>query len=359
MPRPIQIHLPEIPDAERTPLVERLVVLIDVLAQENQRQGETIQRLRDEIAERKGEKRTPTFKPSGMEEETTPDAPPPEDGGSGADDEAPPKKRPGSKKRSKTHQLTIHQNLPVPPAQPLPAGSRFKGHRDFVVQDLKIESFNTRYRLEVWQTPAGEWVCSERPATLNGSHFGPRLREFVLYQHHHGQVTQPPLHEQLGEWGVNISVGQVDALLSGHNAAFCAEKDQLLVTGLQVSPFITVDDSGARHQGHNGYVTQIGNDWCAWCSSTFSKSRINCLEWLHAGDLRYGLNTHALNYLLEPGLPQEPRRRLQAQWPAAGINDPPCWEKHLDALGIDSVRHRRIATEGTVLGRADRPGLLP
>ena len=104
MPRPIQIHLPEIPDAERTPLVERLVVLIDVLAQENQRQGETIQRLRDEIAERKGEKRTPTFKPSGMEEETRPDALPPEDGGTGADDEAPPEKRPGSKKRSKTHQ---------------------------------------------------------------------------------------------------------------------------------------------------------------------------------------------------------------------------------------------------------------
>jgi hypothetical protein len=48
MPSPI--HLPEIPDAERTALVERLVVLIEVLAQENQRQAETIQQLRDEIA---------------------------------------------------------------------------------------------------------------------------------------------------------------------------------------------------------------------------------------------------------------------------------------------------------------------
>jgi hypothetical protein len=200
------IHLPEIPDAERTALVERLVVLIEALAQENQRQAETIQQLRDEIAVLKGEKGKPSFKPSGMEEETEPAAPPPEDGEAGAAGEG-PAKRPGSHKRSKTHQLTIHQTIPVPPVQPLPAGSRFKGYRDFVVQDLKIESFNTRYRLEVWQTPEGEWLCGELPATLAGSHFGPRLREFMLYQHHHCQVTQPLLHEQLGEWGVDCSVG--------------------------------------------------------------------------------------------------------------------------------------------------------
>lgn len=342
MPTPIQ--LPEVPDAERTPLVERLVVLIEALVQENWRQAETIQRLRDEIAVLKGEKAKPTFKPSGMEEETAPDVQTP--GEAGAEGEGPPK-RPGSHKRSKTRQLTIQQEIPVPPVAPLPAGSRFKGYRDFVVQDLTIETFNTRYRLEVWQTPAGEWWCGELPATLAGSHFGPRLRAFVLYQHHHCQVTQPLLHEQLGEWGVDISVGQVDALLSGEHAAFGAEKDHLLVTGLQVSAFITVDDSGARHQGRNGYVTQIGN---AWFSSTSSKNRINFLELLHAGDVGYGLNPHALDYLREQGLPQEPRRRLQAQWPAGGISDPQCWEKHLDTLGIDSARHRRIATEGALLG---------
>ena len=129
----------------------------------------------------KGQKGKPTFKPSGMEEETTPDVPPPVEGETGAAGEG-PAKRPGSNKRRKTHRLTIHQEIPVPPVPPLPAGSRFKGYRDFVVQDLKIESFNIRYRLEVWQTPAGKCLCGERRATLNGSHFGSRLREFVLYR---------------------------------------------------------------------------------------------------------------------------------------------------------------------------------
>ena len=52
MPSPIQF--PEIPDAERAPLTERLVVLIE--SQARQRQAETVQQLRDEIAVRKGEK---------------------------------------------------------------------------------------------------------------------------------------------------------------------------------------------------------------------------------------------------------------------------------------------------------------
>ena len=57
----------------------------------------------------KGEKRKPTFKPSGMEQETTPDAPAPgETGAEGAG--GPPKKRPGSRKRRKTQQLTIHRS---------------------------------------------------------------------------------------------------------------------------------------------------------------------------------------------------------------------------------------------------------
>jgi hypothetical protein len=40
---PTSVRLPDIPDAERTALVERLVVLIETLAQDNLRQAEAIQ----------------------------------------------------------------------------------------------------------------------------------------------------------------------------------------------------------------------------------------------------------------------------------------------------------------------------
>jgi hypothetical protein len=139
--------LPSIPEAERSPLVEQLLALVEHLLQENLRQAEFIQQLRDEIAVLKGEKGKPKFKPSGMDTQSDPvgDAP-------AGEEHDGPSKRPGSAKRRKTTQLTIHETLAVAPSQPLPAGSRFKGYRDFVVQDLRIAAHNTRYRLEVWLT---------------------------------------------------------------------------------------------------------------------------------------------------------------------------------------------------------------
>ncbi len=345
---PDRSPLPNIPEWQCTPLVEQLLELVESLLEKNREQAEHIQQLRDEIAVLKGQKAKPKFKPSGMDSET--------DGNTNSDDNGGANgsaggrgKRGGSSKRSKTQHLRIHETLEVAPKWPVPAGSRFKGYRDFIVQDLRIQPHNTRYRLEVWQTPDGERLLGELPAELNGGHFGAELRRYMLYQHHHCHVTQPLLHEQLREWGIDLSVGQVNALLSGANDEFLVEKDQLLVTGLQVSGYITVDDSGARHQGENGYVTQIGNDWFAWFASTGSKSRINFLQLLHAGNITYTLNVHALSYLHEERLPKEALRRLQAHTHTT-IGEVACWEEHLDALGIERERHRRIATEGALLG---------
>ena len=344
--------LPSVAESQRTPLVEQLLEQIESLLEKNREQAEHIQQLRDEIAVLKGQKAKPKFKASGMDTETDGDGNSDEDrddsgGANGSGDGT--RKRAGSSKRSKTQHLTIHETLKVAPKLPVPAGSRFKGYRDFIVQDLRIQPHNTCYRLEVWQTPDGERLLGELPASLNGGHFGAQLRRYMLYQHHHCHVTQPLLHEQLCEWGIDISVGQVNALLSGANDVFLSEKDQLLVTALQVSRYITVDDSGARHQGDNGYVTQIGNDWFAWFASTGSKSRINFLQLLHAGNITYTLNAHALSYLQEERLPKEPLRRLEAHTHTT-IVEVDCWEDHLDALGIERERHRRIATEGALLG---------
>jgi hypothetical protein len=338
MPR---VELPPIAAAERTPLVQVLVGLLEQLEEQNQRLAETIQQLRDEIAILKGEKGKPKFKPSGMNPEAGKEKA--ADAGEGL------KLRPGSAKRSKTAALVIHEEQVIAPSEPVPPGSRFKGYRDVVVQELQMAAHNTRYRLEYWQTPEGKSVVGQLPPALRGQHYGPLLRSYILYQHHHCQVTQPLLREQLGEWGIDISTGQIDALLTAGKADFVTEKDQLLATGLHVSPFVTVDDSGARHQGKNGYVTHIGNEWFAWFGSTPSKSRINFLELLHAGSIRYRVSEAAVAYMQEQGLAQAVRHQLQIHR-APDITTPAAWQQHLERLGISGERHQRIATEGALIG---------
>lgn len=116
-----------------------------------------------------------------------------------------------------------------------------------------------------------------------------------------------------------------------------------------MSDYVTVDDSGARHKGVNGYVTQIGNALFAWFESTGSKSRINFLELLCAGDKAYRLNDATVAYWKDQKLPQQPLTYLlENQW--SFIADAILWEEHLDTLGITVARHRRIATEGALLG---------
>ena len=63
------------------------------------------------------------------------------------------KRRPGSDKRSKTVELSIHEEAIIQPKKRIPNGSRFKGYRDVVIQGLVIRAHNTRYRLARWLTP--------------------------------------------------------------------------------------------------------------------------------------------------------------------------------------------------------------
>src|SRR5471032_3687025 len=305
--------------------------------------------LKDEVAVLKGEKKRPKFKPSRMHEEAGKACAP------DRQQQTKPARRRGKPSRSKTAQLKIDCEEIIEPAERIPRGSRFKGYRDFVVQDLVIGSRNTRYRLARWQTPDGQTLTGQLPRAVAGSHFGATLVSYVLYPHHHCHVTQPLLCEQLREWGIEISSGQVNALLQVGKERFHAEKDGLS-TGLALSAYVTVDDTGARHQGKNGYVTHIGNEYFAWFQSTRSKSRINFLELLRAGHGDYQINEDALAYMKTQGLSHvflDALRRHES----ASFADQCAWRHHLDGLGMNTPRYRNIATEGALLGSLKRHGV--
>ena len=55
-------QLPSIAEAQRSPLVEQLLVQLEHVLEENRRQAEIIQQMRDEIAVLKGQKAKPKFR---------------------------------------------------------------------------------------------------------------------------------------------------------------------------------------------------------------------------------------------------------------------------------------------------------
>lgn len=325
--------LPKIPKISELPS-EQLTPLVLMLLEICHLQQEQLQQLRDEIARLKGEKPKPKIRPSTLEKPSR-----------GGEKKPRPKKR---RKRSKTRELTIHETVCIP-ATEIPKGSRFKGYEEFTVQEIRIKIHNVCFRLERWETPSGERLVGKLPSELKGRHFGPTLRAYILHQYHHAHVTQPLLLEQLHEWGVEISKGQLSAIITKDKEEFHAEKEGLLEAGLEVSTYVHVDDTGARHQGKNGYCTHIGNELFAYFASSKSKSRINFLELLRGGREGYVLNDEALAYMKNQKLPKGPLALLGNHEQKNLVNKEE-WSATLKALGIETPRHVQVATEGALLG---------
>ena len=338
----MKIKLPVIPESEQTPLVKSLLGIIEQLCETVERQREEIETLKDEVRVLKGQKKRPKFKASKLDKSTDNEKPENETGTSN-------NKRPGSAKKSKNKDLVIHQDKVVQPDCELPEGTIFKGYRDYIVQELEIKPHNIRYRLACYQRPNGSTVTATLPDGLAGQHFGIQLRSDILYQYHQCQVTQPLLLEQLREWGVDISSGQLNRLLTEKHTDFHMEKDDLLEKGLKRRGYITTDDTGARHKAKNGFVTHIGNEWFAWFQSSDSKSRINFLSLLRAGRSDYHINDAALNYMKTHKLPAT-QLTLLSNSVCIQFNSQAQWQTHLERLGINQKRHQKIATEGCLLG---------
>jgi len=323
------LDLGKIPEEQKTPLVIELLHIIQQMA-------EQIELLREEVAHLKEHKGKPKIPPSQLEKK-------PKDEQKNKSE----KKRPGSSKRSKTKKLIIHETISVPPKD-IPPGSTSTGYKDWIVQGLKIELHNVCYRIELWTTPDGKIIKGVLPDSVDG-HFDATLKSFVLQQYNHGHVTQPLIWEELVDFGVDISKGQISRILTEQKDDFHAEKEEVLRAGLDVSSYINVDDTGARHAGKNGYCTHIGNELFAWFKSTESKSRINFLELLRRGNCDYVLNNDALEYIQQQSFPK-PLMALLAADCGKYFETKEDWLEYMERLAITKKRHVRIATEGALLG---------
>jgi transposase IS66 family protein len=337
----MKMELPEIRPEERTPLVESLLAIVQKLLDRNQQLEETVLQLRDEIAILKGQKPRPQIRPSCLEADTPPSQP----AGSSKEGSA---KRPGSEKRPKNSQLTVHRTVTLL-IDDLPPGAVLKCYESYVVQDLVIESQNTLYWRARYILPEGGSILAPLPAdVIPGKHFGATLIGYILHQYHNAGVTQGLLLQSLHDYGVDMSEGELSRILTEGLTAFHQEKEEVREAGLQTASYIGTDDTGARHQGRNGFCTVISNDLFTCFESSDSKSRLNFLQVLHGSQRLYAINETALAYWRRQELAAALVEKL-SQGPQQ-FTDASAWQAWLVELGITSERHVRIATEGALLG---------
>jgi hypothetical protein len=317
-------------------LVVQLLVEVTALREENRQ-------LREDIARLKDLPKKPQLAPGGMDKASESDR----------------RARTRQARRQRHKRQSGRRTPPVTEERTLvieaPAGSRRRGFEPFTVQDLILAPQVIRFRRERWVTPNGQEIIAPLPPEVTG-HFGPGVVRYVLMQHVQGQVTVERLLAQLKGLGVRISKGQIITILTANKDVFHAEKDALLEAGLATAAWVTVDDTGARHAGANEYTTHIGNDRFAWFATRPSKSRLNFLDLLRAGDPDYVINAAALASLVEHGVPDRVIAALLAVEPQSFADDA-AWEAHLDSLGLGAGCRRRV-TEAAMIGSIVARGRL-
>ena len=223
---------------------------------------------------------------------------------------------------------------------------RSKGYQNFTHIDLELKFTTTRYRREVWLTPEGQTVIAPLPAHVKGR-FGDNLTALVLDLYHSCSVTQPLLLDWLHSHGCPISEGKLNDLLIHGHEQFHQEREDILETGVACSRMLLVDDTGARHDGKNGYCTVIGNDAFTVFASTPSKSRVNFLTLLQGKRRSHVLNSVAVSYMKQVKIADKWVDALAAYGETHFLNKA-AWDAFLDDHKMFSKEQRRKATEAVL-----------
>ena len=289
-------------------LVRRLIGEVERLREENEKLNAALaaarlenQQLKDEIRRLKGLPPRPPMKPSGMEKATDRFA---AEKPSQADASPPRRRGPGVSKLSIDRTVTLTTSAP--------AGSRHKGYEDIIVQDIAFKPEVTLYRRERWAMPDGRTVTAELPASVVGG-CGPHLHRLVLTLHFQGQMTCERIVAVLTAAGLAISKRQVVRLMTAKLELFRAEEEAAFSAGLRASPWVSVDDTGARHAGKACYTTQFGSDRFTAFRTGPSKSRLMFLRNLLGGTARYAVNAAAVAYMRAANLAHGVIDALRAQ----------------------------------------------
>lgn len=328
------------PDVRDSPVIQGLKILFHTVLKELQDTKEQltqanakIESLEDELRRLRKLPKRPKFRPNGMEPRNR-------DAGKKNDPESKPPPIKASFIQKELSEVKVS-------VENVPKGSRFKGYRNFNVQELGLVVKEITYKLEVWQTPDGQIIRAKLPEELNG-HFGPNLKAFATAMYAHG-VTQPAMHEFLIGLGFEISTGTVNDILLNEAERYAAASEEILTAGLEEAPVIRADDTGTRHKHKPGYCTHIGGEFFAYYKTSFSKSRENFLKILLQGEKGYKINEAMIWHLFQCGVKDHILNLLEDHQGKSyscsrGLN------RLLNTLGIYGKKLRKQCHEAGLVG---------
>jgi len=223
--------------------------------------------------------------------------------------------------------VPIHQETecPLDPAQ-LPPDARRIDDEFFILQDIKIEPFNTRFRQHVYFSPSQNKVYRGLlPEGCVPGQFGSDLRSFIISLKYSGGTSEPKIQELLENFQVQISSGSISNILTG-TEPFQEDFDDLVLAGLASTSYQQTDDTSGRVAGRFWHTHILCNPYYTAYFTRPRKDRLTILQVLqNTTCLRFQFNVETGRRLAEADIPQKWQDRVAAlgevQYDTAGLKE--------------------------------------
>ena len=191
-------------------------------------------------------------------------------------------------------EITLEEICKVDKSE-LPIDAVFQGYRDVVVQDLKIETFNTLFKKEVYHSKLeNKTYTGKLPKGYLGE-FGPHIKSFILLSKHVCNMSEPKILEILTQYKIKISLGSISNILLKGNESFHKEKDEIVDAGLEFGNYVQTDDTSARVRGENHYTHILSHSFFTAYFTESHKDRMTILKiLLNKRDLEFVINSKTL-----------------------------------------------------------------
>jgi hypothetical protein len=259
--------------------------MIEELAKENAELRQQIQHLRDEINRLKGEQGKPHIKPNRKNI-------------SSEKERKKPEKTP-HKKRPKNPHLKINRTeiCELDKSQ-LPADAQFKGYQSVIVQGLKIQTDNVKFKKEIYYSASEKKTyIAELPSSYQGG-YHPGIKALAIIFKNVCNMSESKIRDFFQTAGVVISAGTISNMLIKDNEQFHQEKKDLVTAGLESTEHQQIDDTKARVNGQNYHTHILCNEYYTAFTTTQHKNRLSVIEVLQNGNpLQFCLNQQALEIL--------------------------------------------------------------
>ena len=227
----------------------------------------------------------------------------------------------------------------------LPEDAQFKGYSEYIVQDIKIITDNVKYKREIFYSPStGKTYTGKLPDGVEGEgEFGIGIRSLIPLLKSECNMTEKSILDFFQNFGIYISSAYISNRWTKGYDIFHDEKNEIYKTGLSLTTFQQIDDTGARVKGENHYTQIVCSPYYTAYFTTPKKNRLTVLDvFRNFAPRKFLYNQHTIELLNGFNLSQKIKNELDNLFDRDKVIDEEEFEKHIKEIKIGPTQYLRV-----------------